>query len=437
MRIKNTKITFFNFLPFECSAAEEYLEIMAEKGWLLESITGNFFKFKKIEKAKIKYSVDVFQKVSIFDCKNSNVALEYREYCESAGWKYICEKGKIQIFYTEDDKEIIPIHTDENEKFKSVFKTSLYYIINQLFLILMFILNIYIQLFLGDGSFALGSNLGVFSIVAVFSFILITTIEIINFVIWSIKARGKIKENKFMPYNNYKQLRQKNRLKNFYSLTIILILLKILVFDNKGSNGSSVLFALIICIPIVIMSCIKIFINKKRYSKNTNMAITISMMIVSIYLILIVSGFLLFQSINKLEENKVLTEKVNLTFVDFGYKESDNTNPYIRIDKSIIAKRIDYSESNEDNYLSYTILESKYPWIVKFHENRLLNKPKKYDLDIKKESTNLSAEITVYSYRDKKSFILVSEDKVINISKDFSDISDDEFLNVVYKKLFN
>jgi hypothetical protein len=50
MRIKNIKITFFNFLPFECSAAEEYLEIMAEKGWLLESITGNFFKFKKIER---------------------------------------------------------------------------------------------------------------------------------------------------------------------------------------------------------------------------------------------------------------------------------------------------------------------------------------------------------------------------------------------------
>ena len=346
MRIKNTKITFFNFLPFECSAVEEYLEIMAEKGWLLESITGNFLKFKKIEPTKIKYSVDVFHKVSIFDCKNSNVALEYREYCESAGWKYICEKGKVQIFYTEDDKEIIPIHTDENEKFKSVFKASLSYVLNQLLLILIFIFNIYTQLFMGDASFALGSNLGVLSILAMFSFILINTIEIINFVIWSIKARAKIKENKFMPYNSYKQLKQKNTLKNFYSLTILLILLKILVFDNKGSNGSSILPVIIIFIPIIVMGCIKIFINKKRYSKNTNMAITISTMIVSIYLVLIVSGFVIFQSINKSEENKVSTEKVNLTFVDFGYKESDDTSPHIRFDKSIIAKRIDYYDSN-------------------------------------------------------------------------------------------
>ena len=42
----------------------------------------------------------------------------------------------------------------------------------------------------------------------------------------------------------------------------------------------------------------------------------------------------------------------------------------------------------------------------------------------------------VYSYRDKKSFILVSEDKVVNIRKDFSDINDEEFLNIVYQKLF-
>lgn len=38
MRSKNTKTTFFTFSPYECSAAEEYLELMVEKGWLLKSV---------------------------------------------------------------------------------------------------------------------------------------------------------------------------------------------------------------------------------------------------------------------------------------------------------------------------------------------------------------------------------------------------------------
>ena len=64
----------------------------------------------------------MLDKVSIFDHKDSDVALEYREYCQAAGWNYVCQEGKIQIFYTEGDKEIISIHTDEDEKFKAVFK---------------------------------------------------------------------------------------------------------------------------------------------------------------------------------------------------------------------------------------------------------------------------------------------------------------------------
>ena len=49
MKSKNMKIKNLIYLPYECSAVEEYLEQMAEKGWLLESIKGSSFKFKKTE----------------------------------------------------------------------------------------------------------------------------------------------------------------------------------------------------------------------------------------------------------------------------------------------------------------------------------------------------------------------------------------------------
>jgi hypothetical protein len=79
--IRDTKITYFIYLPYEYAAVEEYLEQMAEKGWLLKSVSGPFFIFKRINPQKIKFSVDVLNKVSIFDHKDTEEALEYREYC--------------------------------------------------------------------------------------------------------------------------------------------------------------------------------------------------------------------------------------------------------------------------------------------------------------------------------------------------------------------
>lgn len=439
MKIRDKKIKYFNFLPYECVAAEEYLERMAEKGWLLQSIKGAFLIFKKIEPQKINYSVDVLHKVSIFDRKDSDAALEYREYCQAAGWNYICQKGKIQIFYTEYDKETISIHTDEDEKFKSVLKASLYYVGSQFLLTLSFLFNLYLQLFMGATDFSLGSNLGLLSIVAMASVIVMNSIEIVSFLLWVLKASRKLKENMFMPYNNYQQLRIKNLIKSTFALTIVLLLLRVSLFDKGGSaSNMPIVILMIMCIPIIIMVCVQNFINKRRFSKNINMTLIISSVLVSIYLIITLTSGLVFRSVNEIEQSKVVpTEKVNLTLKDFGYIEKAGTSSYTSLDKSILAERIYYSFSNGDDYLSYTIFKSQYPWVIKFHEDRLLSRLNKYGLDFKQEDTSLPSDIKVYSDSEKRSFVLVSEDRVIDIRKDFSDISDDEFLNKVYETLFN
>jgi hypothetical protein len=436
MRSKETKRTLFNFLPYECAAAEEYLELMAEKGWMLQAINGAFLKFKKAEPQKIKYSVDVFHKVSVFDPKDSDAALEYREYCKAAGWNYVCQKGKIQVFYTEDDKKNISIHTDENEKFKSVFKASLYYVGSEFLLILMVIFNLYMQLFSGSVDYTLVSNLGLLSTAVMFSVIFINSIEVISFFVWVIKARVKLKENKFMPYNNYKQLRIKNKFRNACGLIMLLVLFIFSIFDNQGSTGFIIFLLMVMCIPGIIMIYVKRFINRKRYSKNINRAIIISGTLISICLALMLTGILVGRSINVIEQSKVPAEKANLTLSDFGLKENDDASPYINFDKSILAQRTEYICDNRDNGLIYTIFQSQYSWVIKFDENRLLSSLNKYGIDLKQEDTNLPNNIKVYSDSNKRTFVLVSENRVVDIKKDFSGISDDEFLNKVYKKLF-
>jgi hypothetical protein len=430
---KNTKRTFFDFLPYECAAAEEYLELMAEKGWLLQSVKGNFYKFKKIEQKKIKYSVDVLHKVSIFDHKDSDVALEYREYCKASGWNYVCEIGKIQIFYTEDAKKTISIHTDENEKFKSVFKASLYNMGSQFLLTIMFIINLYIQLFLGDGGFVLASNLGVVSIVLTSSIVLINSMRFIRFFFWVIKTRANLRKGKGMNYSNYKQVRKTNILRNSYALVALLIFLILSI--SERTTGFNITFLIIMCIPIIIMICVRRFIDKKRCSKNINRVITIGGIIGSAYLIVIlVFSIILFSS--ESFKNAVPTQKPNLTTVDFGFVGNNDESPYINFDKSIIAQRVDYSSGNNNNYLSYTIFQSDYPLVIKFYENRLLSKLNSYGTDLLEEKTKLPNNIVVYSDSEKRMFVLVSEDKVVEIRKDFINTTEKEFLNKVYKKLY-
>lgn len=61
----------------------------------------------------------------------------------------------------------------------------------------------------------------------------------------------------------------------------------------------------------------------------------------------------------------------------------------------------------------------------------------KIDNDLKSSNANLPKKIKVYSDSGKKRFVLVSENKVVEIRKGLKNISDEEFLNKVYEKFLD
>ncbi|MGH4137287.1 DUF2812 domain-containing protein [Clostridium sp.] len=431
MRSKDTKRTYVIYLPYECSAIEEYLEEMAEKGWLLQSTKRGFFKFKKIEARKIKYSVDVLDRISVFDHNDSDIALEYREYCEKAGSTYICEDGATQIFYTDSDSEIVSIHTDEGEKFKVVYKSSIKIIYTQMILIILFIISMYLQL--TDNTEALASNIGIFTLGLLFSIILMNCIQVINFYIWVVKAKGQLKINQQMPYNSYKQLKKKSILIRTYNIILIIIFLISLILDSTGSRKLNIPLALIMLIPIIILSNVKKFTDKKDYTKASNRGIYIGSAIV---LLLVVPNLIsAFGTINNDKQSKLPAQKVSLTIMDFGYNKNENKNWHIEFDESILAKRTKYTYDSGYDSFEYTIFESKYPVLIKLQENSLVSRYKKY-MKYKREKTSLPSNIRAYVGGISGNFyILASEDKVVFIVKG-TNISKDKFLNIVYKKLF-
>lgn len=438
MRNKDIKRTYFMYLPYECSAVEEYLEKMAEKGWLLDSTKRGFFKFKKIETRKIKYSVDVLDRVSVFDHNDSDVALEYREYCKAAGWTYICEDGGTQFFYTESDSEIISIHTDEEEKFKVVFKSSMKSAYGKMLLIILLIYSVYTQL--ANNTEVLSTNTGAVGLVLLVSIILTMCIDIINFYIWVAKAKGRLKANQKMPYNSYKQLKRKNILVRTYNLILILIFLMSLISDIPGSNKFNIPMVLIMLVPYIILGNVKKFTDKKDYTKDSNMGIYIGSTLVVLLVMFILSN--VFGNTTNNKRSLVSSEKASLTIMDFGYKRNedknsyDYKNSYIEFDESILAQRTKYSCQNVNVSMEYTIFESKYPWLNKLQENSVVSRYKEY-FNFKEEKTSLPSNIRAYFGSSSRDFIvLASESKVIFIVKRL-DISEDEFLKKANEKLFN
>lgn len=434
MRNKDSKTTMFMYSLYECSAVEKYLENMAEKGWLLQSLKRGFFKFKKIEKTKIKYSVDVLDKVSVWDHENSDTALEYREYCEAAGWVYVCEDSKIQIFYTEEDKEVVSIHTDEGEKFKVIFKSSIYNVVGQIVISFLFGFMLYIQV----GSYtetSFATNVGTALILLMVSFMSMNLIEIINFYIWVVKARGRLKKNKLMPYNSFKQVRRKNILMKTYNLIVVITFIIAIILDMPGSTKLNIPMGLIALIPMIVATSIRRFTNKKDYSKDSNMGIYIGSAIVSIVIMLVLSGIVLTNTNTNtnMKQSEVLLDRAKLTLSDFGYEKSEKEIYYIEFDKSPLANRTKYSSEDGYNSLEYTIFESKYPLLVRLQENSVLNRYKKY-MHFKQEKTNLPSNIKVYFPGTSNFIVLVSQDKVIFIVRRLS-VSSDEFLDIAYEKL--
>lgn len=274
MIFNNIKITFLFYTPYECTAIEEYLENMAEAGWLLTKIKGPFFKFKKIKPHKIKYSVDVIGKISSFDSKRYAELLDYR----------------------------------------------------------------------------------------------------INFSTWAIHAKSKLNEGNYRPYNTYKVLKRKNTFLIIFSLLTILGILLFIFSENYQEQKSNLIILTILFAFIIMHPFIKKIINETRYSKNTKLVINTVNILMSIFLIVFLTTRVIFSNVYDNNNYQGLPySNLDLTIDDFTNTEVSDESPYIDFTKSIIASKTEYSFGKKDTFFSYTLIQSNYPLVIKFAEDRAIN----------------------------------------------------------------
>lgn len=431
MRIGKIKWTLFKFIPYEYKALEKYLEKMALKGWMLEGMVGFFLKFIKIEPKALKYSVDVMDKIPMLLGGDSKSAVECREYCEAAGWQFICQMEKIQIYCKENELENIPIQTDEEEKYKSIFKASLKYSLLNVLCIAMVLYSQYLTSFGSIYSEFLASNSRLILLLLLSLWFIQDTAQFIHFIIWSIRGRCRLKNHEEVSYD-FKIITNIKLVLNKIMFILSLAILCIMILSGllgKHLVEFLTVITVSIVVGIILFNIIKKIVDKYETRKIIN--ISVVMLIVTINLIIYSKMSVTMGIEGIIGDNN--NANYSLTIEDFDYNSIDRDG---NKEVSILTSYEHYYEDGEENsFISYYLYRSRYNFIIDYILNRELEKVNKYDGQVTLIKNNLPENIKVYKSNDNR-FILVSDNILISIYIEVNNLNQDENLKIIYDKVF-
>lgn len=447
---------FFPFEPYESSALEEFLGEMALHGWMIECISGNFLTFYEMEPVRLRFAVDLFAKASVFDTKPAEETLDYRQYCKKAGWKFACDNGKVQVFYT-DQEDTVPIQTDDRLKMKGIHKMLLLPKLILWIFIPLLTINLIHDILVKVFFFTITNYFMITTVFMELYLLWLVSIDFIAFILWEISAIRNIKNGRSLQYLSYRQVKRKNNLR--IGLLLIPLILMIIIFTSSLGEDS-VIKVIYQVVGFLIVTCMSVFgyrlIRKNRYSRRANRMMAILFIVFATYcLIVFTTNTILNIYSNKSDEvityedtdgNKVSYymehDKVPLSLDDLGYTIATYRDSSASISKTFLAQSYDYGDATfekldgESIGISYTIVKSRFSWILEYYlKNKWLESSN--DLEFKKMDIPQWEAKEVYrqtkGYMGGERVIVVYSDKVIVFESDME--LTDEQIQIVKSKL--
>lgn len=244
------KIYFGGFSSVEYKLVELYLNELSSNGFYMEKVKFGIGYFSECEKDKYIYCTDV-----IFNIKDID---DYKNFYEDIGWNFVCSIGNIQVFRSEKEKNLPPIHTDKNIE-KDLIKTS---IKNNLISFITIII-IAILTFINMDYTTILENIGLASFIIVL-FGIFNSIFINIYEHREYKYICKIIDNKEYSKNFKNMVTVKRYLKILY---ILIIFIAITLFLSDIFNGSTLALVMIIFIAYMFIGGFILSVIKSN-SKN-------------------------------------------------------------------------------------------------------------------------------------------------------------------------
>jgi hypothetical protein len=342
----------FVFTLLDYKAMEEYFEMQAEKGWMLEKINSFTMEFKKIEPQSIKFAVDVFPYISAFDSYNSRAVKDYRDLCEKTGWTYVTSSNKLQVFYTEDMESYIPLQTDPVEE-ERIIKKAFY----SLEVLLMFILFPILFLSLG-GLFPfkydrLFINSDIVRTIMLPLLLIPVSIYVVYYGLWFWRAKRNVKEGYSLPKTSVKSAVVRGRFHLIISGIVLVIYIAAAIVDVVNGHPFPLFF---LVIPLAGVG-VGLWFRKKGLASNRslrkNIAIFVSL-IIGIVTIFNVFVFGMIGSQNNLVHSVMgisseVPDGYNVVRLEhFGMKEVPEIKTFSKKSSIIVPESYEYHEISSE-----------------------------------------------------------------------------------------
>lgn len=107
-------------IPFrDRTGLEKHFARMAEKGWLIESMSDFSWTYRRIEPQRLHFTAACYPKASEYAPAPSEGELTFREFCAHTGWQYACSWQQMQVFYN-DREAPVPIDTEPELEVQTV-----------------------------------------------------------------------------------------------------------------------------------------------------------------------------------------------------------------------------------------------------------------------------------------------------------------------------
>ncbi len=269
-----TKRVFWGFFSLDYKAMAEYLEEMAEKGWMLEKVGRVTAKFRAIEPKKIKFSVDIFKKGGAFAPEDNEETSEYRKLCQESGWTFVTSQEYLQFFYAKEGSDPVPLQTDEEIEQKIIENTLLK---RELIGVSLFLL---VAVFALVRSFPVryGNLLSFTGVASTFLFPILSIIVVIPAlygIVWMINARRRIKNGMTIKKPTLKSARR--RIVAFSGIIwIIISIFAICFIVDAFFRPDDVLIAVLgPAVGISLGTGIRYFVKKGKIKGEKNVLLTV------------------------------------------------------------------------------------------------------------------------------------------------------------------
>ena len=201
MRDKKRRLEAFSF--FDYTGIARHLCKMAEKGWLIESMSNFGWVYRRIEPEKLSFWVSYFPKASEFDPEPTEEQREFHDFCAQTGWVLAARSAQMQVFYNERE-DPVPLETDpavEVQTIRAAARRSYLPVWSVLLLISMADCGLFISRLLGDPVGLLASALNLFTGFTWLLLFLLCALELGGYFVWSRRAaraaeRGEMPETR-------------------------------------------------------------------------------------------------------------------------------------------------------------------------------------------------------------------------------------------------